>query len=844
MIKSHLKENLTEHINAEIAQGTIVSMETGINWLKNTFMFIRMKNDLTNKNSKNFFTNKINNSNDINKSKNSSELERQLEEQLRNICLKIFKDLATIDLIEFEQINDNKPNNFNDGNAIANTNKNLTNKSSIEINTENSTNLFSQAIEKQITERDSGINYSVKIKKLGNKMCKNYVLFETMKNIITNLIENSEEAILDVLSNSSEFSKYRSKMEDRKILNNINKDINIKYKVKGVIDTFNKKAFLLIQAAFSNLNLEPWELRRQQNEIIQSSLRILNCIKQVYKQRYDVKGLVQILLLKKALNQKMWPINYSEYFLKQFPKIGEKIAKNLFKGGVNCFEKLIFENPRKIEIMTSKNAPFGSVLIDMAKSIPKLELNFELFKNNNYKYNFNVNKNNQNNNKDFNNMNNNTNYKLSLFIKLSFTKLVSLEDFDPFTCYFILAANSKNKLLLKKKCKPNGKEKDLTFNIQNITNDTFPITIYIICEKFVGLDKCLVIENENDKQGTFLNNLNLTNKTLNDYKNINITSTTSTNLININKKAQSNLNTENKYIDNSYSKFDISEKSFLTNKSNSNNTIYDNISNFTGLKKSLNGNLNLLNFHDVKNVNKKDHIIPNNSINDLEIDDSELNMLITQILEEENDDIKNENKVNISNVNKLSKQENEGKKKRNNKVIKQKDNSRNSNIMTLINNMKNNQENKKNNETAIKNNNNINNISYNNSDLIKSLKKENNIFNNTGINNSSNDDISQTPPIFYFNNVSNKNKKLKFIKEFSDDNYCNNTINKNGNHIKNIKKNESFHFKYDLNSNLIKFDENKGNCISEKILLKENSNKENENIKKEAKLLFNFDDFI
>jgi len=545
-----------------------------------------MKNDLINKRAqvnKNNINNKlINNTINplINNCKNEklSESEKQIEDQLRNICLRIFKDLAFIQLIDLN----------NDNNCETKEGKEL---------------------------------QLVKIKKLGEKMCKNYVLYETMKNIIT-IQDNSEEAILECLSNSLEFSKYRSKMEDRKILNNFNKDNNIKYKVKGVIDTYNKKAFLLLQAAFSNLPLEPWELRRQQSEIIQCCQRIINCIKQVFKQKDDVKGLVQILILKKALNQKMWC--NSDIFLKQFPKIGDKIAKNLSRGGINNFEKLINENPRKIEMLASKNAPFGSVLIDLAKSIPKLELRFEIFRNNTYK--------NRNQN----------NYKITLYTKLFFKKLINQEDFDPYTCYFILVSSNKNKIVFKKKIKPNFNEKEILFNIYNgINPEIFPITIYIICEKFVGLDSSVIIENERDSIGTISNILNLNNKTFHDYKNISINKTSSNLLI----------NTANDYSINNKSKIKI-------NPNNANNSKKKNsISEFSN---SITGNI-----IDKNNIFL--NINQNNFQQEFEIDDQELDFMVTQIIEENNLEIKKSNVTNFRNLNEKLLDEN-----KKSKIIKKK----------------------------------------------------------------------------------------------------------------------------------------------------------------------------
>jgi hypothetical protein len=38
--------SLTEHINSEISLSTIIDLESSLNWIKNTFMYVRMKNVL------------------------------------------------------------------------------------------------------------------------------------------------------------------------------------------------------------------------------------------------------------------------------------------------------------------------------------------------------------------------------------------------------------------------------------------------------------------------------------------------------------------------------------------------------------------------------------------------------------------------------------------------------------------------------------------------------------------------------------------------------------------------------------------------------------------------------
>ena len=91
-------------------------------------------------------------------------------------------------------------------------------------------------------------------------MSKNYVRFETMK-IIDKMMKEQNgrcivgnqviQQIIDVLSKSEEFRNLRSKIEERKTLNELNKEpiSEIRFKLKGAIDSGQKKAYLLIQSA-------------------------------------------------------------------------------------------------------------------------------------------------------------------------------------------------------------------------------------------------------------------------------------------------------------------------------------------------------------------------------------------------------------------------------------------------------------------------------------------------------------------------------------------------------------------------------------------------------------------
>ena len=71
--------------------------------------------------------------------------------------------------------------------------------------------------------------------------------------------------------------------------------------------------------------------------------------------------------------------------------------------------------------------------------------------------------------------------------------------------------SGSNKILYSKKIRPS--QKNFKLFINNIKDKQFPITIFFISDKFLGLDKILTIESKNDKKGQIfsLYNENLNN---------------------------------------------------------------------------------------------------------------------------------------------------------------------------------------------------------------------------------------------------------------------------------------------------------------------------------------------
>ena len=248
-----------------------------------------------------------------------------------------------------------------------------------------------------------------------------------MKNI-SELKSTNEQSVLDLISQSKIFSYNRSKLDERKVLNNINKDKNIRYKVNTAIDTYAKKTFLLLQAGLGNVNIEDWELKRQMTEIFSQANRILKCIQESYIIKNNAEGLIVCYILNKCFIQQMW--NDNSNIPMQLPKIGEKLSKAFLKYGYNTMESIEKANPRHIETICGKNLGFGNALIEQVKRIPKVDLTYSIMKT--YKSLF----------------------KLHLELTVMYKNLVLDNEFNCYSIYYLVVWNCDKSILMEKTIKP------------------------------------------------------------------------------------------------------------------------------------------------------------------------------------------------------------------------------------------------------------------------------------------------------------------------------------------------------------------------------------------------------
>ncbi|KAJ1685936.1 hypothetical protein LUZ63_017326 [Rhynchospora breviuscula] len=148
-------------------------------------------------------------------------------------------------------------------------------------------------------------------------------------------------------------------------------------KRKKRIMTREEKMFVLSNDCLTGDPLiQDLSLSQEANSMCSNGCRIAKCMKEYFIYKKSYKAATNSMLLAKCLHQKLW--DNSPFLLKQLPGIGIITAKALQSAGICNFESLEAADPRKIEILTGRHYPFGNHIKELLLSLPpKIEIHVE-----------------------------------------------------------------------------------------------------------------------------------------------------------------------------------------------------------------------------------------------------------------------------------------------------------------------------------------------------------------------------------------------------------------------------------------------------------------------------------
>ncbi|KAM1015098.1 hypothetical protein ACFX1T_044828 [Malus domestica] len=315
MVESQLLSCLTEHLTAEIVQLTVSDIPRAIEWMKCSFLYVRMK-----KNPVHYSVRKV-----ISKDR--------IEKHMQEVCLQKVNELSQHQMI-------------------------WTDKDGFLLKPLEPGRLMTKYYLKFDTMKHimkTPVNCS--LEDALHVICR-------AEEISWIQLRRSEKKLLNDI-NADKDGRLRFHV------------LGDKGKRQKRIQTREEKTFVLANDCLTgDPSVHDLSLTQDMNSICSNGCRIARCMKEFFIYQKNYKGALNSMLLAKSLYQKLW--DDSPYLLKQLPGIGMVTAKALHSMGVRSFDTLAEADPRRIEIVTGRKYPFGNHLKESLHSLPpKVEMKVE-----------------------------------------------------------------------------------------------------------------------------------------------------------------------------------------------------------------------------------------------------------------------------------------------------------------------------------------------------------------------------------------------------------------------------------------------------------------------------------
>ena len=189
---------------------------------------------------------------------------------------------------------------------------------------------------------------------------------------------------LSALAEAEEFHEVRFRGGEKPLFKEINKSNGIKFPIKVDIAKPAHKRSLIMQAELGGVEYptdEQYTKHKRQyhqdKEIIFANVhRLIKCVIDCKIHLQDSIAVRHALELMRSLGARVW--DSSPYQLKQIPQIGPVAIRKLVMGGINNIEALDITGAERIEMLLSKNPPFGNKMLGSLKSFPKVRVTVKM----------------------------------------------------------------------------------------------------------------------------------------------------------------------------------------------------------------------------------------------------------------------------------------------------------------------------------------------------------------------------------------------------------------------------------------------------------------------------------
>ncbi|KAG8555734.1 hypothetical protein GDO81_017791, partial [Engystomops pustulosus] len=224
---------------------------------------------------------------------------------------------------------------------------------------------------------DEDINF--KPTEHGKLMALYYIAFDTAK--MFNNLQGKETLaeLITLISTCKEFSDVQLRTNEKKALNQLNKDKNrvtIRYPMEGKIKSREMKVNCLIQAQLGCLPVQDFSLMQDMAKIFRHGTRVAKYLSECLAlQEKKFIAFLNASILNKCFRCKLW--ENSLHVSKQLDKIGVSLANAMVNAGLTTFKKIEDINARELELIVNRHPPFGNQIKESIMYLPKYGLSLE-----------------------------------------------------------------------------------------------------------------------------------------------------------------------------------------------------------------------------------------------------------------------------------------------------------------------------------------------------------------------------------------------------------------------------------------------------------------------------------
>ncbi|KAF3204438.1 Sec63 [Orbilia oligospora] len=303
MTRKDKKDKYEQHLNAEIGLGTITDIESAKQWLRSTFLYIRMKSNPA------YYNFKVEN----------------IESEVESIMERDIDSLSEAGFVEWQQT-------------------------------------------------------KLKCLEPGDAMARYYIKFRTMKNIMELKEKAKVSEILTCLSEAEEFKEFRIRSGEKGVLKEINISPSMKWSIKGDINSPAHKAYILIQFEIGCMEFPTTEgLQKYRATLFQDKSLIFQHLHRLVRSICDIKLFLRdsiscrnALELSRCIEAKVW--ENSPSMLLQLEGLGIVGVRKFVNNDIKTIDQLDALEAHKIEMIASRNPPYGAKIKQDIAGIPRFRL--------------------------------------------------------------------------------------------------------------------------------------------------------------------------------------------------------------------------------------------------------------------------------------------------------------------------------------------------------------------------------------------------------------------------------------------------------------------------------------